>query len=699
MPPKRTSTSAAPAMTQAAIRQLITDGIAAALEAQAAAMANADNPNRNTGPREIPVAKRGNYKEFISCQPFYFNGTEGAVELIRWFERTESVFSRSNCAEENRVTFATGTLTDDALSWWNAYAQPIGIEQANRITWTELKRLLTNKYCPRTEVKKMEDEFYNLVVKRDDLKTYVRRFQELAVLCPNMVPNSEKLMEAFIGGLPQSIEGNVTASKPQRLRWLSSKRGLYKEFISCQPFYFNGMEGAVGLIRWFERTESVFSRSNCTEKNRVTFSTATMKGLEERKNWSNDMIKVLLDTCIEEFDTTSRNGSSLYISSWVKLGRVLKEKFGNEFTQKEMKNRFDNLKAKYVGWIYLKNKTGNLYNPYTKMFNLTLEEWEDFKQVQTHKKARTLQSNPLPYPHLCEIVFQNVSANGNGQWTNTEREFRASASATSTFRASAIKELRPKKKAKTSHVTMDDLAVDMQSVLRHMVKTTDGPKIEQCYEKRKLVGLRSMDLVFLAAFNIFGQSRQMRKAWMMLPSEPDVLKGVREWLKDSKHVSVEEKMAMFLMMLGHNQRRLLQIFKGAVGALDGTLIHARVPINKQHFYRGRGKGDCYQNVLAICNFNMMFTFLVAGWKGVAHDSRILSEAIRNHNAPFPLPFQGLDDELFSTYEHSNVQLDNENVLGEDDGDIEEDQVVQPQGNVSDQQYMTNLRDQQLMQSR
>ncbi|GJU88158.1 reverse transcriptase domain-containing protein [Tanacetum coccineum] len=213
---KRSSTSATPAITQDAIRQLIA-GIAAALEAQAAAMVNSDNPNRNTRPREIPVAKRGNYKEFINCQPFYFNGTKGAVDLIRWFERTESVFSRSKCAEEDRVTFATGTLTNDALSWWNAYAQPIGIEQANRITWTELKRLLTNKYCPRTEVKKMEDEFYNLVVKGNDLKTYVRRFQELAVLCPNMVPNSEKLMEAFIGGLPRSIEGNVTASKPQTL--------------------------------------------------------------------------------------------------------------------------------------------------------------------------------------------------------------------------------------------------------------------------------------------------------------------------------------------------------------------------------------------------------------------------------------------------------------------------------------------------
>ncbi|GKD45833.1 reverse transcriptase domain-containing protein, partial [Tanacetum coccineum] len=131
----------------------------------------------------------------------------------RNFECIESVFSRSKYVEEDRVTFATGTLTNDALSWWNAYAQPIGIEQANMITWTELKRLLTNKYCPRTEVKKMENEFYNLAVKGNDLKTYVRRFQELAVLCPNMVPNTENL----IGGLPRSIKENVTALKPQTL--------------------------------------------------------------------------------------------------------------------------------------------------------------------------------------------------------------------------------------------------------------------------------------------------------------------------------------------------------------------------------------------------------------------------------------------------------------------------------------------------
>ncbi|GJZ65864.1 reverse transcriptase domain-containing protein [Tanacetum coccineum] len=217
MTPKRTSTSAAPTMTQAAIRKLVADSVVAALEAQAATMANTDNTNRNTRIREALVARKCSNKEFMSCQPFNFKCIEGAVGLIRWFERTESVFSRSNCTEDCKVKFAIGTLTEEALSWWNSFSQLIGIEEAYKITWSKLKNLLIKKYYPRTEVKKMEDEFYNLSVKGNDLKTYLRRFQELAVLCPTMVPNSEKLMEVFIGGLPRSIEGNVTASKPQTL--------------------------------------------------------------------------------------------------------------------------------------------------------------------------------------------------------------------------------------------------------------------------------------------------------------------------------------------------------------------------------------------------------------------------------------------------------------------------------------------------
>nr|GEX70612.1 reverse transcriptase domain-containing protein [Tanacetum cinerariifolium] len=127
MPPKRNSASAAlaskaPAMTHAAIRQLVGDSVVTALETQPVNMENADNANRNPEPREAPVAKKCNYKEFMSCQPFNFKGSKGAIGLIRWFERTESVFSRSNCTEDCKVKFATSTLTEEALSWWNSFA-------------------------------------------------------------------------------------------------------------------------------------------------------------------------------------------------------------------------------------------------------------------------------------------------------------------------------------------------------------------------------------------------------------------------------------------------------------------------------------------------------------------------------------------------------------------------------------------------
>nr|GEZ07927.1 reverse transcriptase domain-containing protein [Tanacetum cinerariifolium] len=143
--------------------------------------------------------------------------TKELLDSSAGFKRTESVFSCSNCTEDYKVNFATSTLTKEALSWWNSFAQPIGIEEAYKITWVDFKKLLIKKYCPRTEVQKMEDEFYHLTIKGNDLKIYVRRFQELTTLCPTMVSDYEKMTEAFIKGLPRSIKGNFTASKTQNL--------------------------------------------------------------------------------------------------------------------------------------------------------------------------------------------------------------------------------------------------------------------------------------------------------------------------------------------------------------------------------------------------------------------------------------------------------------------------------------------------
>nr|GEV50814.1 putative reverse transcriptase domain-containing protein [Tanacetum cinerariifolium] len=153
----------------ASIRKLVADNVATALEVQAANMANADNTNRNTEPREAPV-----------------------------------------------------------------------------------------KYCPRTEVKKMEDEFYNLTVKWNDLKTYVRRFQELAILCPTMVPNSEKMMEVFIRGLSRSIEGNVTASKPQTLK----ETITITQRLMDQVIKHNSVQGTNDHKRKFDDRRNTTTKKN-----------------------------------------------------------------------------------------------------------------------------------------------------------------------------------------------------------------------------------------------------------------------------------------------------------------------------------------------------------------------------------------------------------------------------------------------------
>ena len=76
--------------------------------------------------------------------------------------------------------------------------------------------------------------------------------------------------------------------------------------------------------------------------------------------------------------------------------------------------------------------------------------------------------------------------------------------------------------------------------------------------------------------------------------------------------------------------------KGAVDALDGTPISTVIPRDQQVSYRGRGRGECYQNVLAVCDFDLLFTFVWAGWEGVAHDSRVLKETRSDPTKNFPI---------------------------------------------------------------
>nr|GFA43070.1 putative reverse transcriptase domain-containing protein [Tanacetum cinerariifolium] len=94
----------------------------------------------------------------------------------------------------------------------------VGQDVAYTMPWATLKRMITDKYCPKGEIQKLEFEYWNLKVKGIDLLNYNHRFQELALMCDRMFPKESAKVERYMGGLPDIIHGSVKASKPQSMQ-------------------------------------------------------------------------------------------------------------------------------------------------------------------------------------------------------------------------------------------------------------------------------------------------------------------------------------------------------------------------------------------------------------------------------------------------------------------------------------------------
>ncbi|GKC49573.1 hypothetical protein Tco_1072318 [Tanacetum coccineum] len=143
---------------------MIDQGVTAALAARDANKNGDDNHTSGTGARRTErVARECTYQDFMKCQPLYFKGTEGVVELTQW-----------------------------SLTWWNSHVRIVGHDVAYTMTWTNLRKKMTNKYCPRNEMKKLEAEL--------------------------IFPEESDKVERYVGCLPDMIHGNVVASKPKTIQ-------------------------------------------------------------------------------------------------------------------------------------------------------------------------------------------------------------------------------------------------------------------------------------------------------------------------------------------------------------------------------------------------------------------------------------------------------------------------------------------------
>ncbi|GJV79999.1 putative reverse transcriptase domain-containing protein [Tanacetum coccineum] len=218
-PPPVADPTTTTSVTSAQLQAMIDEGVNAVLAARAATRNGDDSHTSGTGARRNErTVRECTYQDFMKCQPVFFRGTEEVVNLTQWFERMETVFRISNCTVENQVKFATCTLMGTALTWWNSHARTVTNDVAYAMTWSDLKKKMTTKYCPRNEIKKIEAELWNLKVQGTDVVAYNQRFQELALLSDRMFPEEADKIERYVGGMPDLIYSSVVASKPKTMQ-------------------------------------------------------------------------------------------------------------------------------------------------------------------------------------------------------------------------------------------------------------------------------------------------------------------------------------------------------------------------------------------------------------------------------------------------------------------------------------------------
>ncbi|GJY85122.1 reverse transcriptase domain-containing protein [Tanacetum coccineum] len=190
--------------------------------------------------RQMLVAGECTYTDFLKCQPLNLKGTEGVVGLIQWFKKMESVFHISNCIVACQIKFSTCTLQGNALTWWNSCVRTVGHDVACAMPWKTLKKMITDKYYPRGEIKKLEIELWNLKVKGTDVESYNQHFQELALMCGRMFPEESNEVEKYVSGLPDMIQGTKRQAKNKRKFEDTSRNNQNQQ----QPFKRHNMAQA-----------------------------------------------------------------------------------------------------------------------------------------------------------------------------------------------------------------------------------------------------------------------------------------------------------------------------------------------------------------------------------------------------------------------------------------------------------------------
>ncbi|GJS50549.1 putative reverse transcriptase domain-containing protein [Tanacetum coccineum] len=228
---KMPNTRSGASMTHKEIEDLVTRRVAEEMEARNEGNGNEGNrgngENRNGNGNGnhgmnyggfMPMDRECTFQDFLKCKPHNFLGTKGVVRLTCWFEKMETVFNISNYPPKYQVKYATCTLQDSALTWWNSHKRTIGMDVVYAMNWAGLMRLMTEVYCLRNEIQKMETELWNLTLKGNDLTTCT---QSVIAANPARLQDVIRIANQL---MDKKLQGYATRSAENKRRMESNPR-------------------------------------------------------------------------------------------------------------------------------------------------------------------------------------------------------------------------------------------------------------------------------------------------------------------------------------------------------------------------------------------------------------------------------------------------------------------------------------------
>ncbi|GJY33813.1 putative reverse transcriptase domain-containing protein [Tanacetum coccineum] len=232
--------------------------------------------SNGSGPRPAQTARECSYSEFLKCKPLDFKGTEGVVGLTRWFEKMESVFSISNCPAASQVKFTTCTLQDDALTWWNAHVKTTDMKQLSPNDWAALKKMMTDKYCPRGEIKKIETEMWNLRSSATSIVvTYSRRFSATCFDCVLECSRRGRQGLKYMVGLPRYDPLAVcTNASVKRCYWSSGPKIVGGRLPNAN----NKQQQQPALFAFECGAQAILEEENCPRHEKETMDRGNQAG-------------------------------------------------------------------------------------------------------------------------------------------------------------------------------------------------------------------------------------------------------------------------------------------------------------------------------------------------------------------------------------------------------------------------------------